>query len=1156
MKKIKGWLIFCFALATVSLWLALAVGGTEPLPDLSVTVESYIYGSERSEPTVSGNVEGGDVSYYLRRHTDGGLGVWREVTARPVSEGMPTEGGRYELKISVAPTVGYSGGSAICEFYVYPTDLELKLSIRESVYFGDGCAEGELFELSDLVGRDYTVDYAVRGSESFSSEAPIGVGRYTVRVRVRASQNYNATEKRADFEIVKRPISNELELCDTVLSYGDIGAVLPEPTYVGSSKTVADELSTVSRAVDFRILGSDGEYSTKLPDKVGEYEMRVRIAESANMLGGTVSAVLRIVKAPICPELIFDGWTYGDTPNEPALSEGSNPGGAEVSFSYKTYGGEYVDGLPTDAGIYTVRATVAESECYLSGECFAEIEVAKAEREGLELHFKGWTYGEAPPTPIVEGLWSDDRVSFHYSPLDGEERMDQPPTESGEYILYATVAETKNYCETVLSFSFTVEKADISPSVFMDGWVYGNDPSHLGISGNEEGTEPFISYYRKKNGAYTLLTDSELVNGKPHAAGSYRVVCEIPEGKNHKGAAAYCEFTVERAVPTVSVSIGDYIFYGKPSTPSVEGNSERGEVTFIFYPKGGDPTFGSSDISEIVRLPGEYTVTAFVSGTENYTSASASADFTVLKADLPASSMNLAVKVGGEETQVIEFGSEYELSLKNNVGYGRVSYSFMSEGGEYSEVRPTAVGRYCVKVDIESTEIYRGLTLYFDIEIVKVSRGELTLSYGEAVYGGEPPSAIISGNLDEVDDDKMRFSYRPYGEVDSLYSPGLPTNAGKYEIRLEIAETENYSATTVCGELTIDKAPSVITAEDMVVEYNGSPVKLSVSLNHSESLPTVVGDGVTDAGEYLVTVSVPESANYLGAEETVKLTVVKARGEIYDVVLSDKRYDGEPAKEPEYKVNGDGSVTVEYYSGDKLLDAPPVKLGEYTVRIILSEGKNYTGCTSEHILRITSPSVAVPPSGGDGENSTWIYLTVILLILLCIAALLIVMLVKRRRDGGEVALLPNGHGLPPSDAGNEEDGEKEKPENDNTEKDEGNIEGSDESAERINDRGRIELDMWNQSEMYGEASVSDIDVGCAEVVYRKGGRCAEINLDTVCRHFDDGDVVDLDSLKRKGLIGKGCKRVKLLGRGEMTKKLDIRLDSYSKRAMESVNGAK
>jgi len=48
----------------------------------------------------------------------------------------------------------------------------------------------------------------------------------------------------------------------------------------------------------------------------------------------------------------------------------------------------------------------------------------------------------------------------------------------------------------------------------------------------------------------------------------------------------------------------------------------------------------------------------------------------------------------------------------------------------------------------------------------------------------------------------------------------------------------------------------------------------------------------------------------------------------------------------------------------------------------------------------------------------------------------------------------------------------------------------------------------------------------------------------------------MDALISKGLINKGCKRVKLLGRGEMTKELDIRLDSYSRGAIEMLKGSK
>jgi len=50
--------------------------------------------------------------------------------------------------------------------------------------------------------------------------------------------------------------------------------------------------------------------------------------------------------------------------------------------------------------------------------------------------------------------------------------------------------------------------------------------------------------------------------------------------------------------------------------------------------------------------------------------------------------------------------------------------------------------------------------------------------------------------------------------------------------------------------------------------------------------------------------------------------------------------------------------------------------------------------------------------------------------------------------------------------------------------------------------------------------------------------------------FNDGDTVDINSLLAKGLIKSKVKPIKLLGNGEVTKKLTIKVDTASKSAIE------
>ena len=1180
-RKLKVILFFAVLLA------ALIVGAISsfaehrtPLAELAVEVESYTFGSERSEPVVVGNIENASEKYYLRRHTDDGSGEWREITARPVSDGMPTDGGRYELRVVVSESENYSGGEAVCEFYVYPTDLDISLSMTGDVYFGDSADVTESIRIDDLLGRAYTAYFSAFGEDSYSKNVPSAAGKYTVKVTVAATDNYKMCEKTLDFEIKKRDISAEVEIKADDCVYGE--SVSASLEYIGKLTQVKDELSRVTVEFEYRRLPS-GTYDKSIPTDAGRYEVRVRIYESENIAGGEIVKGFEIKKAPISPTVTMPDLVYGEDIGQPSLSEGSNPGDAEVVYYYAPDGSDnYTSELPWAAGNYSVKAVISESDNYLGGECYDSFVIEKAELEAVNVIFNGWTYGESASVPRVDGILDGAAVSYHYAVRGDElytDYLDAPPSEAGEYTLRVTVSEKENYKEAVIYIDFTVEKADIYITVFAENWVYGETPRLIGISGNEENAEYKLSFYKKSGAEYIPVPESELQNERPYLAGNYRVVCDVSESKNYKGYfGAETEFTVEKAVPDIVLTMDDYSYYSNPSRPSVSGNIEGGDTSFIYYPKGGDINKGSPSLAEIVSAPGEYTVTVLIGETANYRFKAASCDFTVKKADLPAGAMALEIKSGGTVTEKIVFGEEYELLLKNNVGYGKISYSFRKLGseGEFTSDKPCGVGRHTVKVDIAATDVYKPLTVYFEIEIVRAERGELKLEIADFVYGGEMSRPSLSGNVEEISEADKNYSYKPFGAPDSEYSTVAPQKAGKYTVRLLVSETESYNSVTLTADFTVKKAQSVITASNLSYVYDGSPKSVVARLNHSEAELEYVGNGKSDAGEYLVTVSVPESENYEGATLTVGLTVLKAIGEITDIGTISKTYDGEPVGMPSYTVKGDGTVTVEFYKGEQKLKEAPRAVGDYIVKIILSEGKNYGAGYAMHSFSISPMIMGEISERGDDENSEALWLYIILMILLLLVAVLVaVIILYRRREGGDgypyAAMLPtpNDEGgvamLPASSvsetaaderAGTEKN-QDEHSEDENTE-DANEVKEETESAEKAQEKNEIVLPMPADEEIYEKESLPNEDTEAEEneqvvgVTYKKGGRCAEINIDTICRHFNDGDTVDMEALMAKKLIDKNCKRVKLLGRGELTKQLDIRLDSYSRRAFDFV----
>jgi large subunit ribosomal protein L15 len=64
-----------------------------------------------------------------------------------------------------------------------------------------------------------------------------------------------------------------------------------------------------------------------------------------------------------------------------------------------------------------------------------------------------------------------------------------------------------------------------------------------------------------------------------------------------------------------------------------------------------------------------------------------------------------------------------------------------------------------------------------------------------------------------------------------------------------------------------------------------------------------------------------------------------------------------------------------------------------------------------------------------------------------------------------------------------------------------------------------------------------------------------VNLEDLEARFDDGASVDLDALRAAGLATRKGIPVKILGRGELTKKLTVHAHAFSKTAREKIEAA-
>ncbi len=94
---------------------------------------------------------------------------------------------------------------------------------------------------------------------------------------------------------------------------------------------------------------------------------------------------IEVKKVSITPQVLIDSWNWGEEPNAPRLSEGSNPGGATVAYEYASKGSEEWTAEPPSAiGDYTVRATVPETKNHFGGTATADFSISAGERKDPE----------------------------------------------------------------------------------------------------------------------------------------------------------------------------------------------------------------------------------------------------------------------------------------------------------------------------------------------------------------------------------------------------------------------------------------------------------------------------------------------------------------------------------------------------------------------------------------------------------------------------------------------------------------------------------------------------------------------------------------------------------------------------------------------------
>ncbi len=806
-----------------------------------VSIDGWTYGEGANTPSVSGNSGNGAVTYtYERKNADG--------TYTPVDK--PENAGEYRLTASVAETDDYLGGTATTTFTIEKAPNTAEFNTRASVTRNQGPRDNHTIDLSNNVTNPAgTVTYSIQGDAHGSRvDKDTGVFRpgdrmetITVKVDVAGDENHLPTSGFISVTIVNgRTFETYVTMDDW--TYGET----PKTPTLGPNVS-GGTTSVVYRRAD----QSDSESTYYVPSEPGDYVVRYSIRANHGYTNVSATDTFTIYKAEPTLTVSQEGWTFGDAAVTPAVTvtgvKSTDHIATETPLYKKADASDdtYTTTVPTEAGNYVVRVTTKEDNRYVSVSKTAEFTIAKAENgltvtvptEGVT---RGQTLDLSDNFENADGAVTYQIVDEDLGCTISEDGTLTTANKAGTITVKVTAAGDKNHEPKTEYITVVVnDKKPIDLSVTQEGWTYGDDPVPTPVISGNDGNGDVTIEYRLVDDDYDAFTTDV-----PTEAGEYIVRVTVKETDEYNGGTVQTTFTVEKAEITPAVTIDGWTYDETADTPELASGSNPGdgEVTYTYEKKNAS---GAYEPVEEPKDAGEYRVTATVAETDNYKQGTASAEFTIEKAENRATVTPAA--------NVIRDGKTVDLSENVKNADGKVTYTIVGDDNGCTVDPDTGklisgkdTGSVTVKVTIAGDDNHKSTEAEITVLIQPKNAVTLQLSDPSKTYDGEAVEPEVTGVPDGADVTITYFKVNDNGTTTKLTE--APKDAGNYIAYAEFAETDDYESSNAEKEFTIDRAAVTVTAKDDSKDYEtDDPDEFAVKIDG------LVGDDDESCIEYTVT---------------------------------------------------------------------------------------------------------------------------------------------------------------------------------------------------------------------------------------------------------------------------------------------------------------
>lgn len=712
--------------------------------------------------------------------------------------------GTYDVTASFPGNGNYKNSSKVGAGALVITQADAVITANGGNFTYNGNPQGGSANAKGVKNEDLSVSINYTEGANSLEGAPVDAGTYTLTASFPGNGNYKGSSKTAQVKI--NPADAVITANGGQFTYnGD-----PQGGN-GNAKGVKNEDLAVS------ISYTEGQTALQgAPVNAGTYNVNVSLNSNRNYNAASKSATITIGQADATVEVTGGTFDYtGDPQGGNGKAKGIKDEDLSVNIGYSE-GATAIQGAPSDAGTYSVKASFGGNRNYKAAEKSAQI-VIKPVDPTIEGTVGALTYNGSAQggNGGAKGVKGENLSGASISYFEGATALQGAPKDAGSYSMDVSYPGSRNYNAKSKKFDFSIGQANSDIDISDVAGEFNGNGHHATANvrgiGNEVPGQAAISYLD--------LTDNVVVEA-PINAGAYKAVASFGGSRNYKSSSKEAKINIGQATPTIDDFGGggaDYDGNGHGVSTKVRGigNSALGDASISYV----DTTPDQDTTGKTVDVPvnaGTYNATASFGGNRNYRAANKSGKITILPIE--------ATITVDEDPNADYDGSAHTIKGKakgvNGVELGDASITYIDDTTGQPVTNPTDAGHYTATAKFNGNRNYKAGNKGGGVTIKQVD-STIDITGGPFNYDGNGKSAAVSVKGVKGED---------LGAADVTYTDGFgdkyataPVDADTWTVSASHNGNRNYKKGNKSGQIKINPVDASFDSSVVTeVEYNGT----------------------------------------------------------------------------------------------------------------------------------------------------------------------------------------------------------------------------------------------------------------------------------------------------------------------------------------------